>query len=79
MQKGVTMKKLSYLFIALAILLSDAMCAFVAYSYRDMLCGIEHQGYSAPASVAFFYAIPFLIGIAIFGILGIVFFRKSKK
>ena len=43
------MKKLSYLFIAIAILLSDIMCFVVAYNYRDMLCGIEHAGYSAPA------------------------------
>ena len=44
------MKKLSYLFIAIAILLSDIMCAVVAFNYRDMICGIEHSCYSAPAS-----------------------------
>ena len=60
------MKKLSYLFIAIAILLSDIMCFVVAYNYRDMLCGIEHAGYSAPANVAFLSAIPFGIGIIIF-------------
>ena len=49
------MKKLSYLFTALAIVLSDIMCFVVAYTYRDMLCGIEHAGYSAPASTAFLY------------------------
>ena len=59
------MKKLSYLFIAIAILLSDIMCFVVAYNYRDMLCGIEHTGYSAPANVAFLSAIPFGIGIII--------------
>ena len=35
------MKKLSYLFTALAIVLSDIMCFVVAYHYRDMLCGIR--------------------------------------
>ena len=50
------MKKLSYLFIAIAILLSNIMCSVVAFNYRDMLCGIEHLGYSAPASVAFLSA-----------------------
>ena len=40
------MKKLSYLFIAIAILLSNIMCSVVAFNYRDMLCGIEHLGYS---------------------------------
>lgn len=56
------MRKLSHLFSAVAILLSDVMCAVVAFGYRDMLCGIEHSCYSAPASVAFLYAIPFGIG-----------------
>lgn len=71
------MKKLSNLFTALAIILSDIMCLVVAYNYRDMLCGIEHSGYSAPASVAFLNAIPFVVGI----ILCIVLanrFRKEK-
>ena len=51
------MKKLSYLFLALAVALSDMMCLVVAYYYRDMLCGIEHSCYSAPAAAAFLYAI----------------------
>ena len=56
------MGKLSHLFSAVAILLSDVMCAVVAFGYRDMLCGIEHSCYSAPASVAFLYAIPLASG-----------------
>ena len=47
------MKKLSIIFCLLAVLLSDIMCAVVAYNYRDILCSIEHAGYSAPASTAF--------------------------
>ena len=70
------MKKLSCLFTALAVLLSDIMCFVVAYAYRDMLCGIEHAGYSAPATTAFLYAIPFAIGIAVCVILAIIFFKK---
>ena len=31
------MKKLSFLFAAAAIVLSDVMCAVVAFNYRDML------------------------------------------
>ena len=46
------MKKLSYLFGALAVLLSQVMCAVVAYGYCDMLWGIRYACYSAPASVA---------------------------
>ena len=59
------MKALSCTFAALAILLSDVMCAVVAYLYRDMLCGIAHDCYSAPAGVAFLYAIPFAAGTKI--------------
>ena len=70
------LKKLSYLFTALAIVLSDIMCFVVAYNYRDMLCGIEHAGYSAPASTAFLYAIPFVVGIIVCAILAIRFRKK---
>ena len=70
------MKKLSNLFIILAIVLSNIMCIVVAYNYRDMLCGIEHAGYSAPASTAFLYAIPFVVGIIVCAILAIRF-RKQ--
>ena len=73
------MRKLKVLFAALAILLSDAMCFVVAYNYRDMLCGIEHEGYSAPASVAFLNAIPFAVGIIICVLLFIYFRRKAQK
>ena len=72
------MKKLSYLFTALAIVLSDIMCFVVAYNYRGMLCGIEHAGYSAPASTAFLYAIPFVVGIIVCAVLAIRFHNKSK-
>ena len=72
------MKKLSNLFIILAILMSDAMCAFVAYSYRDMLRGIDHMGYSAPASVAFLHAIPFGVAIIVCIVLACIFRRKVK-
>ena len=70
------MKKLSCLFTALAIVLSDIMCFVVAYTYRDMICGIEHAGYSAPASTAFLYAIPFMVGIVVCIILAIKFRKK---
>ena len=70
------MKKLSYLFTALAIVLSDIMCFVIAYAYRDMLCGIEHAGYSAPAGTAFLYAIPFVVGIIGCAILATKFRMK---
>ena len=71
------MKKLSYLFTALAIVLSDVMCFVVAYHYRDMLCGIEHAGYSTPAGTAFLYAIPFVVGIIVCAVLAIRFHKKK--
>lgn len=72
------MKNQSFLFAAIAVLLSDIMCFVVAYNYRDMLCSIEHLGFSAPASTAFIYAAPFLIGILICIFLSIRFHKKSK-
>lgn len=52
------MKALSCTFAALAILLSDVMCATVAFNYCDMLWGIRYASYSAPASTAFLLVIP---------------------
>jgi len=72
------MKRLSSLFTALAVLLSNTMGIVVAYKYRDMLCGIAHKGYSAPARVAFLYAIPFILLILICAALASIFDRKSK-
>ena len=72
------MKKLSVLFAALAVLLWGAMCAVVAWNYRSMLCGIEHGGFSAPADIAFFYAIPFVIAIAVCVVLSIVFRKRCN-
>ena len=70
------MKKLSILFMALAVVLSDIMCFVVAYNYRSMLCGIEHAGFSAPASIAFLYAIPFVVGVIVCIALAVRFRKK---
>lgn len=72
------MKKLSYLFLALAVALSDMMCLVVAYYYRDMLCGIEHSGYSAPAGAAFLYAIPFGVGILLCGGAAYILHKNAR-
>ena len=50
----------------------------VAWNYRDMLCGIAHSCYSAPAEMAFLTAIPYTVGIIICCILAYVFRRKAK-
>lgn len=72
------MKKLSILFTTLALILSHLMCIVVAYDYRDMLCGIEHSDFSAPADVAFLTAIPYAAGILLCGILAAIFRKKAK-
>ena len=72
------MKKLQYLFTVLAFILSHIMCFVVAWNYRDMLCGIAHSCYSAPAEVAFLTAIPYAAGILLCGILAAIFRKKAK-
>ena len=71
------MKKLSCFFAVLAVVLSDIMCIVVTYNYRDALCAIEHAGFSAPASIAFIYAVPFLVGIIMCIVLAFKFRKKS--
>ena len=71
------MSKISICFWILAVLLSDIMCAVVAYNYSEMLWGIKYAGYSAPTWTAFLLAIPFAIGIAICIGLAIIFNKKS--
>lgn len=53
------------------------MCAVVAYNYCDIVWGIKYACYSAPASVAFFTAIPYAIGIIVCVVLA-VFFKKKN-
>jgi len=65
-------------FGAIAIVLSHIMCIVVTWNYRDMLYGIEHSGYSAPASVAFITAVPYLIAILACVILSAIFKRKNS-
>lgn len=70
------MKKISNLFIILAIILSNVMCAVVAYNFCEMQWGIKYAGYSAPAWVAFLYAIPYIIGIVVCVV--VAFFLRKK-
>ena len=72
------MKKISNIFILLAIVLSDVMCAVVAYNFCGMQWGIKYAGYSAPAWVAFLCAIPYGIGIVVFVIVAVVLKKKGK-
>ena len=72
------MKKISNIFIALAIILSDVMCAVVAYGYSNLQWGAKYAGYSAPASVALLYAIPYGIGIVVCAVVAMVLRKKGK-
>ena len=54
------MKKISVLLIIISVLLSDVMCASVAYKYCEFLWGAQYAGYSAPPETAFFMAIPYV-------------------
>jgi len=72
------MKKISNIFIALAILLSDVMCAVVAYNYCAMQLGTKYGINSAPASVAFLYAIPFGIAIVVCAVAAVVLRKRER-
>ena len=72
------MKRISLLLTIIALILSHLMCIVVAYNYRDMLCGIAHSGYSAPAEIAFLTAIPYAVGIIICGFLVYIFHKEEK-
>ena len=66
-------KALGIVFALLAILLSDIMCAVVAFNYSNLAWGGQYAGYSAPVSTAFYFAIPYLIGIVICVVLSLFF------
>jgi len=66
------MKKIYNIFIILAILLSDVMCAVVAYNFGILYLGGRYGMYSAPTWVAFLYGIPFVIGILVCVIVAVV-------
>jgi hypothetical protein len=72
-------KTLSYICRILALITSHVACAVVAYNYRGMQCGIEHLGFSAPAEVALFYIIPFILVITILMSLSWYFTKRSRK
>ena len=72
------MKKVSNLLFVAALVLSHLMCIVVSYNYRDMLCGIQHSCYSAPAWVAFLGIIPYGLGIIACVIIAYLLRRKGK-
>ena len=71
------MRKIRNVFIALAVLLSDVMCAVVAYNFCKMQWGIRYAAFSAPAWVAFLYGIPYAIGIVVCIIVAVVIKKRN--
>lgn len=69
-------KVLSIVFGIMAVLLSIVMCAVVAYNYCSMLWGAKYEGYSAPANISFYLAVPYILGIVICVVL-MLFFKKK--
>ena len=66
-------KILRNIFAILALVLSHWTCIVVAFNYANMLCGIEHKGFSAPANTVFYLAIPYYTGIVICVVFALVF------
>lgn len=72
-------KYLSVLFGMLAILMSDVMCAAVAYNYCALEWGGRYEGWSAPASTALLLLVPYGAGIAACAVLCRLFRSKYLK
>ena len=70
---------LTGLFAALAVLLSDVMCAAVAYNYCTLQWGGRYAGYSAPADTAFLLCIPYGAGIAVCATAAWLFHKKHRE
>ncbi|WP_295161882.1 hypothetical protein [uncultured Brachyspira sp.] len=57
---------------------SYMMVAVVAFNYGYMFYAIKFDGFSAPASVSFIFAVPFLIAISICIIIVKILKKKMK-
>ena len=67
-----------FICLSVAVLLFGAMCANVGYSYARAVCAMEHHYASAPPSIAFLIAIPYLFAISILAVVGFVLYKKQK-
>lgn len=72
-------KVLSRVFLVIAVFLVGMTCAMVGYEYSEMKWAGIYLGWSAPPSMAFIYAIPGSVGVAI--CLGLAWFlwKKTKS
>lgn len=69
-------KQYRNIFICIGLVLYAIMCFIVASGYWQLVFGGIYAGYSAPASIAFLYGIPFLIGILV--CIGFVIYFQKK-
>ncbi|MGN1473046.1 MAG: hypothetical protein ACI4WZ_03145 [Eubacteriales bacterium] len=69
------MKKLSTIFAALAILLTNIMCVVVTYNCTVLRYA---PGNGAPWGVGLLFGIPFLIGILACAIVAFIAKKKGK-
>lgn len=72
------MKKISNWFLILAALLSNVMSAVVVYWYCNLQWGSRYAGYSASTYTAFFFAIPYLVGVVVCIAVAIGLKRKGR-
>lgn len=70
-------RALRCVFGALAVVLSNVMCALVAYQYCALQCCGRYAGCSVPASIAFLLVIPFAIAIGACILLTLYFHRRA--
>ncbi len=76
-KKGIYMRKLSYAFIAVAIILFGICCFSIGASYA--ILSHPQLVNSAPVYTAFFKTIPYSIGIAVCLIIARILYKKSVK
>ena len=69
------MKKLSTIFVALAILLTNIMCVVVTYNCTVLRYA---PGNSAPWDVGLLFAIPFVIGIIACSVVAYIAQKRRK-
>ena len=81
-QKGEKMKPqitVARILVILSVALTCAMCSVVAYQYSSLLCAQNHLGGSAPTYVAFLFAIPFVVAIAISLAVSYLLYKNVNK
>lgn len=72
-------KKFYIIFFHISIIIFVVMCAHVTFEYKQMLWGIKHLCYSAPARIVFILCIPYLMIITCILIITYVFWKKQKN